>query len=138
MIGDSTIDVARKYQAELIPPIKPDAVVHDNGCGVGAVTRAVLERYPDAFSEPAAPLATIYATDINPAFVDDFEASVRCHGWGEVVRTATMPAEGLSLSSSILSHSFTNFLIFGARDPHKVAAEVHRTLAIGGVAVITT
>ncbi|KAI1778802.1 S-adenosyl-L-methionine-dependent methyltransferase [Hypoxylon cercidicola] len=136
MIGESTISVARKYLNELIPPIDPGAIIHDNGCGTGAVTRAILEMYPEPLT--SATKTIIHATDINPAFIDDFGTYVVSRGWERTVQPATMPAENLLLQDSTLTHSFTNFLIFGARDPPKAAAEAYRTLAIGGVAVMTT
>ncbi|OTB04079.1 hypothetical protein M426DRAFT_166826 [Hypoxylon sp. CI-4A] len=136
MIGESTINVARKYLDELIPPITPGAIIHDNGCGTGAVTRAILEIYPGLLASPTK--TVIHATDINPAFIDDFRAFVVLRGWEHIVEPDAMPAENLSLQDSTLTHSFTNFLIFGARDPPIAVAEAYRTLAIGGVAVMTT
>lgn len=142
MIGNSTLDVARKYVADIIPPIMPGSIIHDNGCGVGAVTRAVLERYPEFLtkttSSTTTTTTTIYATDINPEFIDDLKASMSGLGWEDVVKASTMPAENLSLADASLTHSFTNFLIFGARDPQKAASEAYRTLSEGGVAVMTT
>ncbi|KAI6086523.1 S-adenosyl-L-methionine-dependent methyltransferase [Hypoxylon rubiginosum] len=136
MIGESTISVARHYLTELIPPIAPGAVIHDNGCGTGAVTRAVLELYPELLASPTK--TTIHATDINPSFIDDFREYVVSQGWKDTVQPATMPAEDLSLQDSTLTHSFTNFVIFGTRDPARAAAQAYRTLATGGVAVMTT
>jgi MFS family permease/ubiquinone/menaquinone biosynthesis C-methylase UbiE len=136
MIGESTITVARKYLRDHLPPIAPGAVVHDNGCGTGAVTRAVLETYPELVS--SSPATTIYATDINASFVEDFKRVVESRGWEAIVRSEVMAAEELALPDSSVTHSFTNFLIFGARDAPKAAAEAMRTLAPGGVAVMTT
>ncbi|KAF2728905.1 S-adenosyl-L-methionine-dependent methyltransferase [Polyplosphaeria fusca] len=136
MIGDSTITVARQYLRDNVPPIAAGAIIHDNGCGTGAVTRAVLETYPELLW--SSPKATIYATDIDPACIADLEKRVTSRGWNSMVKTKVMPAEDLSLPPSTVTHSFANSLIFGARDPPKVAAETLRSLAPGGVAVMTT
>jgi trans-aconitate methyltransferase len=115
MIGESTITVARQYLRDHLPPIAADAVIHDNGCGTGAVTRAVLETYPELVS--SSPKTTIYATDTNPTFKADFEKQVASRRWDSTVKTEVMPAEDLSLPLCTVTHSFTNFIIFGSRDP---------------------
>lgn len=49
-----------------------------------------------------------------------------------------MPAEGLSLSDCVLTHSLARFLIFGARDARRIVVEAYRTLGVGSVVVMTT
>ncbi|KAH8726578.1 S-adenosyl-L-methionine-dependent methyltransferase [Phaeosphaeriaceae sp. PMI808] len=118
------------------PPIPAGAVVHDNGCGTGAVTRAILEIYSELVS--SSPATSINATDINPTFIGDFKKQVASRGWESTVHPTVMAAEDLALPDSTITHSFTNFLIFGSRNAPKAAAESLRTLVPGGVAVMTT
>ncbi|KAF2681270.1 S-adenosyl-L-methionine-dependent methyltransferase [Lentithecium fluviatile CBS 122367] len=136
MIGDSTITFARKYLCDYFSPIAPGAVIYDNGCGTGAVTRAVLDIYPELIS--SSPATPIHATDINAVFIEDFKELVASRGWKSTVHPAVMAAENLALPDSTVTHSFTNFLIFGVGDAPKAAAEVLGTLVPGGVAVMTS
>jgi ubiquinone/menaquinone biosynthesis C-methylase UbiE len=136
MIGESTITVARAYLRDQSPPIPAGAVIHDNACGTGTVTRAILEKSPEMIS--SSPPTIIHATDINSSFIDEFKEQVKSRGWETTVKPAAMAAEALAIPDSTITHSFTNFFISGARDAPKAASEVLRTLVPGGVAMMST
>lgn len=135
LMGESSIRVIPTFLRDL-PDIEPGSVIHDNGCGSGPLIKILLEKYPQLL-EPS-PKTTIHATDLMPPFVEGVKAHAESRGWGDTVQTAVMPAEQLSIAEASLTHSFTNFVIQASKEPQKVAAEIYRTLAPGGVAVVTT
>ncbi|KAF9526752.1 S-adenosyl-L-methionine-dependent methyltransferase [Crepidotus variabilis] len=130
--GSFSKDIAREALS-LVPPMTNTSVVHDNACGTGAVTEAIV-----ASSQKPGKL---FATDLIPPFVASVEAKAHRNGWG-FVKTATMDAMNLlGFESNFFTHSITNFCLQGLSDPSKGAKEIYRTVkpaAEGGVAIITT
>ncbi|TEY85742.1 hypothetical protein BOTCAL_0013g00500 [Botryotinia calthae] len=63
LTGDSSIDAAKHTITRLLPPFTADAIIHDNGCGTGEVTKAIMEsNSPEGI--------TIKATDRNQYMID--------------------------------------------------------------------
>ncbi|EHK98690.1 putative GDSL esterase/lipase [Glarea lozoyensis 74030] len=67
--GDISEAIAGKLIKEL-PPLKKSSVVHDNGCGYGAVTIALMETELPADIQ-------VQATDINPMFLTQLQAKLK-------------------------------------------------------------
>ncbi|KAI1746381.1 S-adenosyl-L-methionine-dependent methyltransferase [Xylaria scruposa] len=112
------------------PTMTSESVIHDNACGPGIVTSAILSRFQIA----ALPPPKIIATDIAPAMVQIAAKK------GMSVDARVMDAKDLSaIASGSLTHSFTNFLFVRGWDESDMvafASEICRTLrAEGGTAV---
>jgi len=130
LMGDVSLQIARRCMT-LVPPFNSSSVLLDNACGSGVVTQAVME-----MEEPGN--FTVHATDMNPKMCEMTAAIAASKGWTENVQTDVMPAEALTFHNDTFTHSFSNFLIFLAKEPDKVADNIYRTLKPGGVAIVTT
>jgi ubiquinone/menaquinone biosynthesis C-methylase UbiE len=49
-----------------------------------------------------------------------------------------MSAEALKFEDNFFSYSFNNFHVFIVKEPEEAAAQVYRTLKLGGIAVVTS
>ncbi|CAJ2500238.1 Uu.00g030910.m01.CDS01 [Anthostomella pinea] len=118
-----------KTTVTLAPTVTSESVIHDNACGPGVVTSAILSQFKG--SGQSAP--KIIATDIAPAMVELAAKN------GPTVDARVMDAKKLdAISSGTLTHSFTNFLFvrgWEEQDMVSFASEIYRTLAPGGTAV---
>jgi hypothetical protein len=83
LMGDVTLQVARQF-LKMIPPIPAGSTLHDNACGNGVVTQAIMETH-----EPGTVI--IHATDNNPAL------------WKDYIKTEVMPAEALTFEDDFFS-----------------------------------
>lgn len=116
------------HNLTLIPPIQDGAIIHDNACGSGTVSRLLLSTANPASLE-------IHATDIDPPFVTALSHAALQNKWP--ISATLQKSEALSFSDATFTHSFTNIAIFftlgagldGAR-------EIYRTLQPGGTAVV--
>lgn len=113
----------------LAPPVTSESVVHDNACGPGVVTDAVLSVFANTGGGPP----RIIASDIVPGMV---ELAARK---GPSVEAHVMDAKKLDkIPDGALTHSYTNFLFvrgWGEDDMVTFASEIYRTLRPGGTAV---
>lgn len=108
-------------------PITSSSIILDNACGTGTATDIILN-----------------STDASPTFhlVDGAEnmvnlARARFESKPNV-KASVAVGEDLSIfSDNHFSHSITNVGLLFFVDPAKGAAEIYRTLAPGGVAVVT-
>ncbi|KAI4142942.1 MAG: hypothetical protein LQ340_007152 [Diploschistes diacapsis] len=134
MMGDVSLQVSRQMLARA-PKMGPESTVHDNACGNGVVTQAIIETQTPAN-------VTIHATDIGSTMCEATAALASEHAaWASRVKTAVMPSEKLTFADDTFTHSYGNFVIFMAQDAEKVASEMFRTLrpaARGGVGYVTT
>jgi hypothetical protein len=64
------------FSLHLIPPFKSSDFIHDNACGAGVVSQAILAKLP-----PSAEGVRIQATDINPQFVTACEQMAKKNKW---------------------------------------------------------
>jgi SAM-dependent methyltransferase len=116
------------YSIDAAPKLTSDSVVHDNACGTGAVSAAIIAR----FKESGEALPKIVATDMNPAMIAEAKKK------HPELDAKVMDATSLDLPAGTFSHSFTNFLlnpIFPSSTNLAFTSGVRKTLAPGGTAV---
>jgi ubiquinone/menaquinone biosynthesis C-methylase UbiE len=131
LVGNGMEELAQATIAQ-IPAIPRDAVVHDNGCGTGAATAAVVAGVPDATAS-----LQITGTDVNDDALNIYRKRASDECW---------PAEGhhedamaLTFDDSTFTHSINNALLFVLpNDGIDAVKEVYRTLKPGGVALFNT
>jgi ubiquinone/menaquinone biosynthesis C-methylase UbiE len=131
LVSDGMENLAKASIAQF-PSISAGAVVHDNGCGAGAATAAIVETLSNTPTQ-----ISIKGTDIN----DDALAVYR-----KQAAEGSWPAEALHMDSTKLSfpdgtftHSIGNALLFVL--PHhgqNAVRETYRTLQLGGIAVFNS
>jgi SAM-dependent methyltransferase len=100
-------------------------VIHDNACGAGAVTQAIIELKTTNI--------TIDATDINPQFVAGCAALAEKNKWP--VTTAVMSAQELTFPAETFTHSFNSFAFHCIGDSQTAAEQIYRTLKPDGIAI---
>lgn len=128
-LGTCTLDIAEDLVQKL-GPFAPNSIVHDNGCGTGAVTQAIMATDPPESIR-------IEATDLNAAVLSGLLSQAALESWP--VQVSEMNSTALTFSDSYFSHSFLNFVVLQAwRDDVKIASEIFRTLKDDGLAVIST
>ena len=127
------------------PPITPSSRILDNACGTGAMTEIIMQslsQRPLIFSsrveeEKRESLPSITAVDYSANMLEVLKGKVSANGW-ENVKTAVMDAQALTMPDGTFSHSYMSLGIFCLPDAVKGAAHIYRTLAPGGVALLTT
>lgn len=126
--GDVSDTIARDLLREDLPPLTPSSVIHDNGCGYGAVTMAVMGSNPPAGIQ-------INATDINPMFMAQLQATLGEHPpWP--VKLEPMDATKLTFPDNTFDLSLTTFVFAGLDDDVAAASHILRTLKPGGTGLI--
>ena len=131
-MSDISVQMAHKIVA--LAGLKPRSIVHDNACGNGVVTLAIID-----VTKPSETI--IHATDIDPRMCEVTASRAASKGWAGSVKTAVMGAETLIFDDNFFSHSFSNFVIQMARDAEmakKFASNIYRTLKPGGKAIMTS
>jgi len=124
LVGDSMEQLAQASLAQ-IPSLIAGTVIHDNGCGTGAGSGAIVE----SIDEKAE--ITIKATDINEKAIGMYQARAAENGWPATV--SKMDALKLTFADHTFSHSIGNALIFVLpNDGIDAIKEMHRTLKPGG------
>lgn len=124
-------DVARSIASRivsLIPSIPPNGTVCDNACGTGAVTDAVLAKYPGT---------RIEAFDNSEAMVEFTKQRSVEMGLAGQVRADVMDSVKLDFPDALFDMHIMNLAIFFMPDEVRAAREIYRTLKQGGVAVIS-
>jgi SAM-dependent methyltransferase len=127
LVGDVTEQVAA-HLLTLIPNIPTKSVIHDNACGTGQVSEAIMSNHPNSI--------TINATDVMPMFAQACTGKAAKNGWP--LKAAVMDAQKLTFPDSTFTHSFMNMALFSIPDAISTVEHVHRTLQSGGIAFITT
>jgi ubiquinone/menaquinone biosynthesis C-methylase UbiE len=115
-----------------IPPVPNDALVHDNGCGTGAATAAVVASISDSSAE-----VSIKDTDINDHALEMYSKQAGDESW---------PAEAIHMDSVTISfpdgaftHSIGNaFLFVLPNDGIDAVRETYRTHKPGGIATFNS
>lgn len=115
-----------------IPAIPAGARIHDNGCGSGAATTAIMASVPP---EVAASIS-ITGTDISRGAVDSYRARAASSSWP--AEGLVMDADSLSFPDETFTHSFGSAMIFVGPRNNGVDAvkEMHRTLQPGGTLLL--
>jgi ubiquinone/menaquinone biosynthesis C-methylase UbiE len=128
-LGTATFDIAKQHVGDLAP-FAPDSLIHDNGCGAGAVTEAIMSTDPP-------PGIRIKATDVNAAAAAALRGSASAAAWP--VDVSEMNSKTLDFPNDHFSHNFLNFVILQVLpDDVQCTREIYRTLKPGGIAVVTT
>ncbi|TGO07390.1 hypothetical protein BTUL_0284g00050 [Botrytis tulipae] len=110
LTGDSSIDAAAHTITHLLPPFTADAIIQDNGCGTGEVTKAIMESHPPEVS----------------------------HSRKLAVEANFTPTQSLTFPDHYFTHLFSNFFTSHLNDNHDPAAkQVYRTLKSGGIAIVS-
>ncbi|ESU09526.1 hypothetical protein FGSG_03671 [Fusarium graminearum PH-1] len=143
-VSETIID----YSLNLLPPFKSTDLIHDNACGAGVVSQAIMAKIP-----PSAEGLCIQATDINPQFVTGCEQMAKLNRWplDAHVMDARVSFNPIMLKNAVLimdqdldfstnhfSHSFNNFAFHSMDVARHGLKEVHRTLKPGGMAMVST
>ncbi|KAG9191034.1 hypothetical protein G6011_09122 [Alternaria panax] len=116
------------HNLSLLPPISPNAVILDNACGAGTVSRIIL-------SSKALSGVQIYATDIDQTFLNALQSDVEKNSWP--IDVSNQKSENLMFSDDYFTHSINNIGIFFTTDTGLDGAkEIYRTLRPGGTAVV--
>jgi ubiquinone/menaquinone biosynthesis C-methylase UbiE len=116
------------HNLSLILPLSQNAVVHDNACGTGIVSRLLL-----ANGNPQN--ITIHATDIDSAFISALSTRAETNGWP--VQVSNQKMQTLSFGDEFFDVSVMNLGIFFSPNAGLDGAkEIYRTLKPGGTAVV--
>ncbi|KAF1933153.1 S-adenosyl-L-methionine-dependent methyltransferase [Didymella exigua CBS 183.55] len=117
------------HNLSLIPPIQEGAIIHDNACGSGTVSRALIYS-PNLPSD-----LKIHATDIDSPFLSALQHEVDQHHWP--ISVTNQKSESLDFADNTFTHSVTNIAIFFTSSSGLDGArEIYRTLQPGGIAVV--
>lgn len=126
--GNVSDTIARDLLREDLPPIAPSDIIHDNGCGYGAVTMAIMNSNPPDSIQ-------IHATDVNPMFIAQLQAKLAENpSWP--VKIEIMDACNLAFPDNTFDLSLTTFVFSGLSDDVAAATHIRRTLQPGGTGVI--
>lgn len=118
------------HNLSLIPAIPSGSIIHDNMCGSGTATKAILS------SHPSPSTLQIHATDTDPLFLSSLQAYTSTHNLPSV-SISNEKAEALPFPDNHFTHSITNMGIFFTSSAGLDAAkEIHRTLQPAGTAVV--
>lgn len=128
LTADAMEQLARATVAEMTP-IGPGSVVHDNGCGTGNGTAAVVE----VLGPELARQISIKGSDNNDAALDLYRKKAKEQGWP--AEATNVDCDHLNWSDDTFSHSLNTALVFALpNDAIDAIKETYRTLKPGGVA----
>lgn len=127
--GDSTFNLAETFWSSMSNEINELSIVHDNGCGVGTASLALLSA---GLPQPR----QINATDNSEAMINVLTQAVQEKKL-DFIKPALMDSLALTFQDGTFDVSITNISITNFSDPPKALKEVHRTLKGGGLAVVS-
>lgn len=132
-----TADSGKPLAAEClkqIPPIPAGAVIHDNGCGTGAATAAIMA----SVSPEVAASIKITGTDIMESGIEAYRARCAASSWPAVAEV--MDSNALTFPDGTFTHSIANAVIFNIPENDGVDAvkEMRRTLKPGGTLIVNS
>jgi SAM-dependent methyltransferase len=131
LVGDSMGRLAKATLSES-PSLQAGSIVHDNGCGTGAATSAIV----DLISASKADIS-IQGTDINEKALDVYKSNMVKFNWP--AEAAVMDSQKLSFPDDFFSHVIGNaFLFVLPNDGIDAVKETYRTLKPGGTAVFNS
>ncbi|KAI0140424.1 S-adenosyl-L-methionine-dependent methyltransferase [Xylariaceae sp. FL1272] len=144
LVADCFVNLA-KASLTFAPPLTDGSLIHDNGCGTGAASEAVIATVGESVK------VSIKATDVDARARGILKKKAEAHSWNIVIEEGdALELEGipndefdLSIANGVL---FTLPLV-KVEEGHegevyakavKVVNEIHRTLKPGGTAIINT
>jgi len=114
-----------------LAPLPSGAKIHDNGCGTGAATAAIMSSI-----SPSAKLS-INGTDINERAIELYKQQAAEKNWPATA--VPMDSTAVSYADEIYTHSIGNALLFVLpNDGVDAVKEMYRTLKPGGVAAVNS
>ncbi|KAF2269176.1 S-adenosyl-L-methionine-dependent methyltransferase [Lojkania enalia] len=133
--GDTTKQIA-EHLLKLIPAIPTGSIIHDNACGTGAMTEAIMETRVNTGVETTPHDITIFATDIVRPVIEQMRKRADEKKW-PLEAVEFMPSEALTFLDGSFTHSFTNLGIMVMDRDIDAAKQIYRTLKKGGIAVLS-
>jgi ubiquinone/menaquinone biosynthesis C-methylase UbiE len=131
LVGDSMESLAKASLAQ-IPPIPTGSIIHDNGCGTGAGSAAVVEAISGSKAE-----VSIKGTDINEKTLEIYKSRAVNNNWP--AEAMKMDSQKLSFADNTFFHSIGNALLFVLpNDGTDALKEMYRTLKPGGTVVVNS
>jgi ubiquinone/menaquinone biosynthesis C-methylase UbiE len=134
LLDELVIDCMEKLAAATISHLTPfpnGAKIHDNGCGTGAATAAIMS------SISLSANTSINGTDINPRAIEIYKQQAAEKHWPATA--VPMDSTALSYASEIFTHTIRNALLFVLpNDGVDAVKEVYRTLKPGGIAALNS
>ena len=137
-MGGSTGRIA-EHCVTLLQDVGPESIIHDNGCGTGEVSQAIISKLKATSSDSEHGI-TVHATDFIRPMIDLVASRAKAEAWTDVVdfRTSIADTQNMpSIPSNTFTHSITGFVLQSLPQPTLAAAEIYRTLKPGGVAIVT-
>ncbi|KAF2264997.1 S-adenosyl-L-methionine-dependent methyltransferase [Lojkania enalia] len=128
MQGDVSESVARDLIA-LAPKITPGFVIHDNGCGYGAVTGEIMATNPPSDIK-------IIGTDKNLGYLAALKKKIAENPSWSVVEVKEMDSNNLEFPDATFDLSISDFVILGLNDEIGALRHIWRTLKPGGTGAI--
>ena len=131
LVSDSMLNLAKASVAGIPGLAADDAAFHDNGCGTGAGTEAIVS--VDAHAKGV----TIRGTDMNEDALKVYRKSAAREGWpAEVIN---MDSNRLIIDGETFDYSVSNALLFVLPNGGiESVREVYRALKPGGKAVFSS
>ncbi|KAE9369924.1 S-adenosyl-L-methionine-dependent methyltransferase [Stipitochalara longipes BDJ] len=114
-----------------LTPLPNSAKIHDNGCGTGAATAAIMSSI-----SPSAKIS-INGSDINLRAIELYKQQAAEKNWPATA--VPMDSTALSYADEIFTHSIGNALLFVLpNDGIEAVKEIYRTLKPGGIAAVNS
>jgi SAM-dependent methyltransferase len=131
LVGNTMESLAR-VSLDQLPRLPSGAVVHDNGCGTGSATTAIMDLADRSSAE-----IVVEGTDLDEDALTIYRSTVAVKGWPATARR--MDSRHLSFPDDTFTHSVGNALLFVLPgDGVDAVQEAHRCLQPGGVLVVNS
>lgn len=131
LVGDTFEKLAMETISQL-QPIPSGSIIHDNGCGTGGSTTAIVSSMLTSPNQ-----VSIKATDINPQALEIFNEHAASNKWP--AEAMNMDASSLSFPAETFTHSLANgVLSMLPNDGIDAVKEMHRTLKPGGFMAVNS
>lgn len=114
--------------------IPAGSIIHDNGCGLGAATAAIVAKVPPSIL----PSLKITGSDILEPVIASYRAAISANSWPAIAIVADSNA--LPFEDNTFTHSIGNALLFAGptNDGRGVVKEAYRTLKPGGTFIVNS
>jgi ubiquinone/menaquinone biosynthesis C-methylase UbiE len=131
LVGNGMENLAKAALTQ-IPHIPTGVIVHDNGCGIGGVSAAVMDSLSGSKGH-----VVLKATDINPGVLELYRSRAKESDWP--ASASTMDSQRLDFEDNSMDYSIASALmIFLPNDDVavNVVKEMYRTLKPGGTLLL--